>query len=443
MLKKVVPILILIVSSVLVIFYKFNEVPKNLSFDEVEFTKLALSLDGKPYTPYSTYATGHATLYFYILLFSFKIFGISNFALRLPSAIFGVLNVFVFYFLMRIAFQQFNNLTTRLPTSERSKSNYVLDHLALILSLILITSHWYFNFARFAFEATFLLFLELSSIYFFFRYLKSKQTGDIILTTIFVGSAYNSYTPGRIFFSLIFVFLIIYVKRQFNHVKRGSSNLAIKQLIPSVIIFIITILPLSLYFINNPDIRFNQQFFLKNTELPTVKKILFLGDNLKKTILMFNFYGDINGRHNYPGKAALNPLLGILFIIGLCISIRNYKKFPNSFFIVYFILSLIPSMLTYPWETPNMLRTFTAIPAVIYFIGISVEQIYKFVGNGLKSFPTKTFIVLFFLIFLSSIYELRTYFKYQSEVFKKAFEVKKSVGEIDFNKPIIFKQLGN
>ncbi len=153
--KKILSIIILIIISIGVIFYQFPNIPKNLSFDEVEFTKLALSLDNKPYIPYSPLASGHSTLYFYIILLSFKLFGITNFALRLPSALFGVLSVLVFYFLIRKVFEKLNTeyriLNTLLPFS---------------LSIIFITSHWYFNFARFSFEATFLIFLELTSLLF-------------------------------------------------------------------------------------------------------------------------------------------------------------------------------------------------------------------------------------------------------------------------------------
>ena len=109
--KKIAPIIILTILSALFIFYRFNDIPKNLSFDEVEFAKLALSLQNKPYTPYSSLATGHSTLYFYIILFSLKTFGINVFALRFPAAIFGILSVIMFYLIMQKVFKQ-----QKLPT---------------------------------------------------------------------------------------------------------------------------------------------------------------------------------------------------------------------------------------------------------------------------------------------------------------------------------------
>ena len=99
--KKTIPIIILTLISAFLIFYRFTDIPKYLAFDEVEFAKLALSLQNKPYTPYSTLATGHSTLYFYILLTSLKTFGINTFALRFPAAIFGILSVIMFYLVIK------------------------------------------------------------------------------------------------------------------------------------------------------------------------------------------------------------------------------------------------------------------------------------------------------------------------------------------------------
>ena len=110
--KKFLPIILLTIISAFLIFYRLTEIPKNLSFDEVEFTKLALSLSDKPYIAYSQLATGHSTLYFYILLVSLKTFGINTFALRLPAAIFGILSIIIFYLILEIIFKKDKILNT-------------------------------------------------------------------------------------------------------------------------------------------------------------------------------------------------------------------------------------------------------------------------------------------------------------------------------------------
>jgi 4-amino-4-deoxy-L-arabinose transferase-like glycosyltransferase len=274
--KKYRYVLLILLLSSLVIFYRYGQIPQNLSFDEVEFAKLALSLENKPYTPYSSMATGHSTLYFYIILLSFKIFGISKLALRLPAAVFGVLSPAIFYLILKNVFSQTVKKEGFLP---------------FLFSLLFLSSRWYVNFARFSFEATFLLFLELSAIYFLFQCIKTSKRSDLVLTGIFTGLAFNSYTPGRIFFIMIAIFAIAKIHKK-----------DIKKLLYFFVPFIAVILPLSFYLLTNRDTRFDQQFFLKNEQLSIEKKISFLEGNIKADMLMFGFEGDINGRHNYPGK---------------------------------------------------------------------------------------------------------------------------------------------
>src|SRR3990167_6075582 len=104
--RGLIIIFFLFVGSFFLIFFKFNLIPQNISFDEIEFSRLAISLNNSNYIPYSNLATGHSTLYFYIIFLSFKIFGISNFALRFPSALFGILSVTTFYLLLKNIFNE-------------------------------------------------------------------------------------------------------------------------------------------------------------------------------------------------------------------------------------------------------------------------------------------------------------------------------------------------
>ena len=130
--RSLIIILFLFVVSSFLIFFKFNLIPQNISFDEIEFSRLAISLNNSNYIPYSNLATGHSTLYFYIILLSFKIFGISNFALRFPSALFGILSIIIFYLLLKNIF------------NEDKKIFY-----SILGALILLTSRWFINFVRF------------------------------------------------------------------------------------------------------------------------------------------------------------------------------------------------------------------------------------------------------------------------------------------------------
>ena len=409
--KKIIPIIILTIISAFFIFYRFVDIPKYLAYDEVEFTKLALSLQNKPYTPYSSLATGHSTLYFYIILLSLKTFGVNVFALRFPAAIFGILSVLMFYLVIK----GLKNYAVPIGRQELRIKNY--NSLPFLLAVIFLTSRWFLNFSRFSFEATFLLFLELVSIYF----LISKKS--LFFSGLFAGFAFLSYTPGRIFFLLPLSFLVFKLVNSLT--RKQFDNKIIKQFLYFLIPFIIIITPLTNYLMNNKDTRIDQQFFLRNHEMTVNEKVNGLWSNISSTTLMLFTKGDMNGRHNYPGKPALNPILGILFIVGSVITMKSAfvkttadKQWSNNkLFLLYFLLSIFPALMTYPWENPNMLRTFTVIPSIVYFVGLTISQI-------IKKTKQKYLWLIIIIIALSSFYELRTYFKYQSKVFNDSFEIK-------------------
>lgn len=397
----IVPLLLICVSGV-IIFYKFPSIPQNISTDEVEFIQLAQSLENIPYIPYSQLATGHATLYFYILLASIKLFGSTVFAVRFPSAFLGVIDVVLIYFVFKLIFERLDKLTSLLQIG-----------FPFLMAFIFASLRWYFNFARFGFEASTVLFFELFGILFYLLYRKDKKTVFLLLTGVFAGLAYNSYTPGRIFFILPLALLCL---DSLKH--RPTRNFIVKNLIAFAVPFIIITTPLNLYFTKHDDNRIYEQFYLQNEQLSIQERGSFLWQNITSVGGMFVGKGDMNGRHNYPGKPMLNPLLGLLFIVGFILSLKGWKKFPQQLFLLSFALGILPPLLTYPWENPNSLRAVTAIPAVVYFIGQTLLLITKLPYR-------KRFIMygIFFIIGLSSIYEMRTYFVFQSLVFPTSFEI--------------------
>ena len=410
--------LILILASV-VIFYQFNQIPPDLTRDEVEFAQLAVLLGEQSYTPYSPHATGHATPYFYIMLASFKIFGLNEFALRLPSAVFGVLTAGMMYAVFRLIFKN-GTLPIAIPGK---KKPFELDT-AFLLAFIFLSMRWFFGFARFSFEASFVLFLELVSLYAIIYFTqKPKKLLWLAISAIFAGLAYNSYQPGRVFFIIPVLALLLYPKT------RKIKNFAIFGAL-----FALLIAPLTYYFTQNQDIRVQQQLYLQDETRTALEKAGFFLDNVWRNTKLFFLEGDASGRHNYPFKAALNPILAIFSFVGLISALFNFKNKTNLLFLAYFVLAMGPTLLTYPHENPNMLRTVTVLPSLAYFAGLGIQAIHtwimKYDKKQLLGAYFGTIILLF--VTISTILELRTYFIFQRQVFPSAFEVKDRFGGVYF-----------
>ncbi|MEK7071221.1 MAG: hypothetical protein AAB966_05425, partial [Patescibacteria group bacterium] len=252
--------------------------------------------------------------------------------------------------------------------------------------------------------------LELSSLIFMTRYESSKKISYLVAASVFAGLAFNSYPSGRIFF----VVPLFYILISNNPVRKK-----IKDILLVISIVFIMSFPLIYTIQKSGDPRFQKV---------VVRKIEHVTSNLTSTVGMLYVGGDMNGRHNYPGKPALNPILALFFTIGALAVIKNIRKKWNALFIFYFVVSIIPSLLTEPKQNPNMLRTFTVLPTIIFCIGIS----FIVIQNYSKKLKIKKFIlpIIAVLIIISSLYELRTYFNFQAEVFHQSFDIHERLNKI-------------
>ena len=144
--KKVFLIAIILVASVLRL-YKLGSVPPSLYWDEASLGYNAYSIlttahdeHGKflPLTNFGTFGDYKPPGYIYATVPSIAIFGLSDFAIRFPSAFFGVLTVLLTYFLTKKFFES--------------------EVVAQVATLFLAISPWHLQFSRGAFEANLGLF---------------------------------------------------------------------------------------------------------------------------------------------------------------------------------------------------------------------------------------------------------------------------------------------
>ena len=60
---------------------------------------------------------------------------------------------------------------------------------------------------------------------------------------------------------------------------------------------------------------------------------------------------------------------------------KQWNNNNNKLFLLYFLLSIFPALMTYPWENPNMLRTYTSLPAIVYFVGLAILFFINLINN--------------------------------------------------------------
>lgn len=241
---------------------------------------------------------GREGLFINIQALSIKIFGNEPWALRIVSALFGILTVLGVYFLAKELFSK---------------------NIALFSSFLLATSFWHINFSRIGFRAIMAPFFMTWALYFLLKALNSeKYKLASVIGGILLGLGFHSYIAYRAMPALIIIVWILYwIKNKDQVVRKKIIISAVYFTIASLVMFA----PLGIYFLKNP-----QDFFGRTTQISifgTPSPLKSLGINIIKTAGMFNVAGDWNWRHNYAGRPELFWPVGILFLIGAAISIRR------------------------------------------------------------------------------------------------------------------------
>lgn len=434
--KKLVSHLSLLISILIIAsflrLYNITELPPGLYPDEAmngNNAMEALSINGhfKWFYPENN---GREGLFINIQALSLALFGNFPWALRIVSAIFGILTVLGLYFCAK---ELFNNI------NEKIKNN-----IALLSSFFLATSFWHINFSRIGFRAIMAPFFLVWALYFFLLSLRKTAlqrqimfkkseiidskletnskfsnskfktfissfgfhaSGLAILAGLLYGLGFHSYIAYRATPLLILIIVLLY------WLKNKEWQIRKKNFISIFLFFIFVIIaaaPLILYFSQNPQDFFGRtaQISIFNSHTPLKD----LGINILKTAGMFNFSGDYNWRHNYAGKPQLFWPVGILFLIGAFFAINSLiqnLKFKNQngdskfkidspttnaknlrfafcILISWLIISAIPVIISNE-GLPHALRAIIMIPPIFILAGVGgAWLISKIMNYGLK-----------------------------------------------------------
>ncbi len=372
--------LILILGLILRLVW-LGDVPNGFSGDEA----------GQGYSAYSILNTGKdewgqflplafrsfgdfkPPLYTYLTVPSVWIFGLNEFAVRLPAAIIGVLTILIVYFLIKEWFG---------------------EDLAIISSLLLSINPWHIQLSRTAFEAGAGVLLFSTGLLFFLKALKREK--NLIWTSFFWGLGLYSYHSFRVFI-VIFAFIIfLFYKRKFSA----------RKIFLSFLVFLIFSFPLVLnmgstltrasdvgllskdlvsgYFENKGTSTL--PYFIDRT---LDNKISFAANNLFGNYLSyFSFSFFFSGSRpdnsylNFPGFPLLYPIEALFWIFAIFVVIK--KEIPHKkILICWFIIASIPASLASGFL--NAHRTVTFLPLAAIISGIGLLELRKVLPKLIKN----------------------------------------------------------
>ncbi len=397
--------------------YKLDTIPPGLYPDEAMNGNNALQAiatgDYKIFYPDNN---GREGLFINLQSISIRIFGNTPYALRVVSALMGILAVLGLYFLGKQIFNW---------------------QIGAIASFLMAVSFWHVLFSRIGFRAIMAPMLIVWGAYFLWRGLSTARLYHFAISAIFWGLGFYTYISFRVMPGVIIATLLAYwhaIAKDFNHERYiHTRNRVTQGLAVLMVVGIIVVLPLGAYFYTHPEDILGRVAQVSVFSQDNPVKIL--ATNFAKTIGMFVVAGDNNWRHNFSGAPILFFPLAIFFVLGLLKSlvklVENRKTHghfspPHVFLLSWFFLGLLPVVLSAE-GIPHALRAIVVVPVVYLFVAQGLWWIFEWskdhyqahdpkqrhISLSKHSIAQSTFAIAFSLtVFLiaDGIYEFKKYF---------------------------------
>lgn len=393
-------------------FYKLGSIPRGLQQDETSIGYNAYSIlktgkdeYGMSYPLYFK-AFGEYKLpgYIYLSVIPISIFGLTEFAVRLPSAFFGSLTVIAFYFLLR-------------EILDREQKD-----IALIGTLLLAINPWHIHFSRGAFEVTVaLFFLTLGTLSFFWVLRKNMLYG--MLSGICFALSIYTYTISRLFVPCLIVLLFYLYRKKINTEQRRSLLLFLVTTLFLLLPFFLTLFSRGGFSSSSGTLIFSsaavkaplleyRSYFLDEPVLVT--KVLFnffvlTGFQYVKNIFSYfsaDFFflsGSYHGNHGIGNVGMFYVFELPTMLLGIFYAITKHKKY--QLFFCWAILSVLIASLTR--EAPQATRSFYLTIPLSFFSALGVYHVLMLLKNIQRSY-IRIFLCNFIAIFV--LYNIIYYF---------------------------------
>lgn len=409
--KKIFQFSALLCFFVFIIFlrlWQLDRIPPGLNRDEasIGYTAWSILKTGKDeyghFLPLSIKSFGDWKLPMsvYLTIPFTAVFGLTNWATRLPFALAGIVTLFLFYFLVKEIFA--NNKKRRL---------YAL------LSLIFLSAlPWHFHFSRYGHEGTIGLLFLTGTVFFLLK--SFKKPWLLLLSALFGGLTLYSYYTYFIFTPIFSLGLIlIYFTKLKKHKTPALISLFLFIFLSTIIFkatFAGTKTKSSISFLNDPVIIHSQ------IEIPRAKMghsllariiynrpVVFSRLFLTKYIATFlpNFLiikGGDHPLHNFPGMANIFRFQYPFFLIGLFFLLKKRSKASLLLF-WWFLITPLGSSLTK--DAPNSGRVSPMIIPLVITISVGLVEFYYFIKNRRQKIVFSILITTIFGLSLLSLYQ--------------------------------------
>jgi 4-amino-4-deoxy-L-arabinose transferase-like glycosyltransferase len=312
---------------------------------------------------------GREPLYVYLAALSYRAFGVTPLATRLPAIIAGLLTIpAAFFFAREWALATFSN--------ERAK------RIALLTTALLAISFWHIQMTRDAHRVVLLPLVEAIGYGMLWRAIRTCGWKMYAAAGAVLGLAIYTYSPGR----FVGVFIALFFGIEFLLARLGKTSEATKTLevltdnwrgwVAAALLAILVMLPLGIYFVQNPA-QFSRRFesvSIFDADSPALALATSVTGNLAQFVVPGAGYQ--SKHYNLPGKPIFDLWIAPWFLVGIGIAFARWRQAAYRFLILWFIVLMTPAFLTADM-IPKGVRGLGVVPGVFVFPVLAMDVLLE------------------------------------------------------------------
>ncbi len=383
--------------------YALARVPPSGSLDEVSLGYNAYSIlkTGRDEYGYHlpvllrAYDDWRPALYVYIVVPFVQIFGLSVFAVRLPSVICSIFVLIFSYFIGK-----------EISTSINVKKPAISIVVGLLTMAILAISPWHIYISRLGHEVNLALLFTILGVYLSLIWSRLQKPKHLLVSLCFLSLAFISYQSQKIVVPLyIAIFLILHYRQLMKQWKTVGVSLLCACIIalPTLIALaspegMLRFSGTNVFTSEHPMLMESQASYSKaQAEKNIFNRAIynkyvagarvFVSQYLAHTNPTWLFMGQEKENHKVPWMGLMYTWEFPFLILGLWLLLRNDKKQKSAALILSLLaISIIPAAIT--TQVPHAMRIYTVQPWLEVCTALGVIQgflqlkkpIYKKVG---------------------------------------------------------------
>lgn len=420
--RKLVFCLIILLAVVLR-FYQLGSNPPALDWDEASIGYNAYSILQTGMDEYGnqfplsfrSFDDFKPPVYIYLTVPSVAIFGLTEFAVRLPAAVFGSVGVIAVYFLVKELLQSPGK--NKIPQAVRQS-------IAFLSMIFLAISPWHLQFSRAAFEGNIGLTFLLLALIFFFKAL--HRANYYFLFALFLILSMYSYHSFRLLDPIILLILMGFFFKELLKQKVIFAVCLAGILVMTVPIYTSFLMEqgtgarLSMVTVfSDPHLKqvsAEQVLLAKNqhniiNQVLYDRRVIFIPQIIKGYFDHFNFdflfvHGDGGVQHHAYQMGMLYLWDFPFVILGIIFLLRHRSKRIFLLFLI-FLLAPLPSAIT--TGTPHPVRAISMIPALQIFAACGLVWLAVLLQKR-RVISILAILGVVLLFTLNFIYYLNSYF---------------------------------